>query len=77
MYPPSEVILCTVLHAKRVDFEVLKLLGHNVLREGFQVTKLDLLILPHIHYLPLQYKLITTKGCDFMASLIGNIRKIL
>ena len=67
----------TVFHVKRVDFEVLKLLGHNFLREGYQVTKFDFYILPHIHYITLQFSLITPKGCNFMASPIGNIRKIL
>ena len=68
---------CTVFHAKRIDFEIFKLLGHNFLRKRYQVTKFDLYILPHIHYVSLQFCLITPNDCDFMASSIGNVRKIL
>ena len=55
----------TVLHEKRVDFEIFYILDHNFLLQWFWVLKFDTYTLLYISYLPLQLNSINHKDCDF------------
>ena len=69
--------LSTVLHGKRVDFEIFYILGHNFLLQRFWVSKLDTHTLLPISYLHLQWNVTNHKRSDFMASQRVVIRKLL
>ena len=57
--------ITTVLHEKRVDFEIFYILDYNFLLQWFWVLKFDTYTLLYISYLPLQLNSINHKDCDF------------